>query len=292
MKGFILNSLLYSQNETFHQERGYTMSRRSDELRLDVIKMGYAAGSGHMGGSLSCAEILSVLFEKELRHLKESGKRENRDRLILSKGHAAPMLYACMAKEELIPRELLWTLRDLGSPLQGHPTMHSMPYLDMSAGSLGMGLSVAVGMALALRGRDIDVYVVLGDGELQEGQNWEAFMSLKSFDLCRVHPIIDQNNVQLDAPTAVIQPNQASIAAKLKGFGLHVAEVDGHDEDQLHQAFAWGRKVGTPHALVAHTTKGKGVSYMEGQAKWHGRALTAEEYQTACEEINKRLVYA
>lgn len=265
------------------------MSREADLLRLSVLKMGRLAGSGHMGGSFSCAEILNVLYGRVLRLDPKRPDAPERDRFVLSKGHAAPMLYACLARAGFFPEELLWTLRDLGSPLQGHPCMFKLPGVDMSTGSLGMGLSVSVGMALALRGTRAHVYVLLGDGELQEGQNWEAFMSMRAFSLTNLTPLIDLNGVQLDGTTAEVQPGQTPVADKLRGFGLCVFETDGHDETQIERALRAAKDCAQPRAVIAHTVKGKGVSFMEGQAAWHGKPLCQEDYAAACAEIERRL---
>ncbi len=266
------------------------MSKEADRLRLAVLAMGRAAGSGHMGGSLSCAEILNVLYGRVLRVDPARPDWRERDRFVLSKGHAAPMLYACLARAGFFGEELLGTLRELGSPLQGHPCMFKLPGVDMSTGSLGLGLSVCVGMALALRNTPAHVYALLGDGELQEGQNWEAFMSMRAFDLQNMTPIVDLNGVQLDGPTDVVQPAQAALSQKLAGFGIRVFEVDGHDEGQIERAVREARNCGEPHAVVAHTVKGKGVSFMEGQAAWHGKPLSAEDYAAARAEVEGRLM--
>lgn len=266
------------------------MSKEADRLRLTVLAMGRAAGSGHMGGSLSCAEILNVLYGRVLRVDPARPDWRERDRFVLSKGHAAPMLYACLARAGFFGEELLETLRELGSPLQGHPCMFKLPGVDMSTGSLGLGLSVCVGMALALRNTPAHVYALLGDGELQEGQNWEAFMSMRAFDLQNMTPIVDLNGVQLDGPTDVVQPAQAALSQKLAGFGIRVFEVDGHDEGQIERAVREARNCGEPHAVVAHTVKGKGVSFMEGQAAWHGKPLSAEDYAAARAEVEGRLM--
>ena len=264
----------------------------ADELRLAVLDMALAAGSGHIGGSFSSAEILAVLYREVLRVDPLNPDWPDRDRLILSKGHAAPMLYACLSERGFFKREVLDTLRDLGSPLQGHPCMFKLPGIDMSTGSLGMGLSVGVGMALAFRAqkKDARVYVVLGDGELQEGMNWEALMSLMRWNLTSVTPIIDLNGVQLDGIVEEILPGQTDMMSKLKGFGLAVTTCDGHDARSIREAFDWARNAGTPHAVVAHTVKGKGVSFMEGQAAWHGKPLSREEYLNARAEIEGRRV--
>ena len=262
----------------------------ADDLRLAVLDMALAAGSGHIGGSFSAAEILAILYREVLRVDPKNPGWPDRDRLILSKGHAAPMLYACLAERGFFERDLLNTLRDLNSPLQGHPCMFKLPGVDMSTGSLGMGLSAAAGMALALRARKSGarVYALLGDGELQEGMNWEAMMSLMRWDLDTVTPIVDLNGVQLDGTTEDILPNQADIVSKLRGFGLSVRTCDGHDAQSIREALAWARGAGAPHAVVAHTVKGKGVSFMEGQSAWHGKPISPEEYDLARAEIEGR----
>jgi transketolase len=262
----------------------------ADDLRLNVLDMALAAGSGHIGGSFSCAEILAVLYREVLRVDPRNPRWPDRDRLVLSKGHAAPMLYACLAERGFFEKSLLTTLRELNSPLQGHPCMFKLPGVDMSTGSLGMGLSVGVGTALALRARGSDarVYVLLGDGELQEGMNWEAVMSLKRWGLDALTPIVDLNGVQLDGTTQEIQPGQSDMMSKLRGFGLKVMECDGHDPASIREALDWARSAGAPHAIVAHTVKGKGVSFMEGKAAWHGKPITKEEYDAARAEIEGR----
>lgn len=265
------------------------MNRAGDQLRLDVLSMGFAAGSGHMGGSMSCAEIMSVLYDRILRIDPQNPQDRLRDRFILSKGHAAPMLYACLARKGYIERSELASLRNIDSPLQGHPSMLKMPGIDMSTGSLGLGLSVGVGMALSLRGTDSRVYVLLGDGEMQEGQNWEALMSVCSFNLANITPIVDLNGVQLDGRTNEIQPNQTELTTKLKGFGFVVKEIDGHDEEMIESALIWAQQVNKPHIIVANTVKGKGISFMEGQSAWHGKPLSEADYRLACEEIEGRL---
>ena len=268
------------------------LSKAADALRLKVIKMGHEAGSGHMGGSLSCVEILHTLYGRIMNVDPQKPDWPQRDRFILSKGHAAPILYAVLSSRGFFPEELLWTLRDLNSPLQGHPCMFKLPGIDMSTGSLGLGLSCALGMALSIRmdKGGAHVYALLGDGELQEGQNWEAFMAICSFGVTNLTPIIDLNGVQLDGPTEEIQPNQTQMADKLKGFGLHVFQADGHDEEQLFRVITEAAHCGIPHAVIACTVKGKGVSFMEGQATWHGKPMTDADYHAAKAQIEERLL--
>ncbi len=268
------------------------LSKAADELRLKVLRMGHEAGSGHMGGSLSCVEILHTLYGRIMNVDPQKPDWPQRDRFVLSKGHAAPILYAVLSARGFFPEELLWTLRDLGSPLQGHPCMFKLSGIDMSTGSLGLGLSCALGMALTIRmdKSSAHVYALLGDGELQEGQNWEAFMALCSFGVANLTPIIDLNGVQLDGRTEEIQPHQSRMSDKLEGFGLRVFQADGHDEEQLFRAIMEAARCGVPHAVIAHTVKGKGVSYMEGQAAWHGKPMSDADYKAAKAQIEGRLL--
>lgn len=265
------------------------MKLTGNELRRLVLDMAWAAGSGHLGGSFSCAEILAALYGQVARVDPAHPEDPGRDRIILSKGHAAPMLYACLAKRGYFPLEKLTTLRALGSPLQGHPAMHKLPGVDLSTGSLGLGLSAGVGMGLALlaQRRAAQVYVVMGDGECQEGQNWEAFMSLARWRLANVTPIIDENRVQLDGTVDEVQPGQTALAGRLRAFGLAVLEVDGHDQRAVAEALVRAREAGRPHAVVARTVKGKGVSFMEHQAAWHGKPLDEASYRAARRELEE-----
>ena len=256
-------------------------------LRRRVLDMAWAAGSGHLGGSFSCAELMAALYGELMRVDPQNPDWPARDRLILSKGHAAPMLYAALAEKGFFDPGQLMSLRDLGSPLQGHPCMFKLPGVDMSTGSLGMGLSVAVGMGLALRAVcDARVYVLMGDGECQEGQNWEAFMAMMRWDLTNITPILDVNGVQLDGTVDEVQPGQQPLAAKIAGFGLSVLQADGHDQADLIRAIRAGAACSKPHAVIANTVKGKGVSFMEGKAAWHGKPLAADEYAAAKAELS------
>ena len=266
------------------------MTNEAIDLRLDVLNMARAAGSGHIGGSFSAMEILKVLYFDLMRVRPEAPRWEERDRLVLSKGHAAPALYTCLAHRGFFDPEELLHLRDLGHFLQGHPCMFKCPGVDMSTGSLGLGLSTGVGMALALRERapQAHVYVLLGDGDLQEGQNYEAVMAMRAFGLVNLTPIVDFNGVQLDGTNEQVQPNQMPLAAKFAGFGLKVFEADGHDEAQLKEVLSEAKDCGVPHVVIAHTVKGKGVSFMEGQSAWHGKPLSPEDYRLAREELEGR----
>ena len=261
------------------------------KVRMGVIEGVHAAKSGHPGGSLSAADMFTYLYFKELRVDPENPHWEDRDRFVLSKGHTAPGLYAALALRGFFPVEDLVTLRKLGSYLQGHPNMNSVPGVDMSTGSLGQGISVACGMALAsrLKKRDNRVYTLLGDGEIQEGQVWEACMFAAHYKLDNLCVIIDNNGLQIDgAVDKVMSPYP--IPDKLKAFGFAVKEIDGHDFDQMEAAFAEAKATkGVPFAIVMKTTKGKGVSYMENQAGWHGKAPNDEEYKIAMDELNAQL---
>lgn len=257
------------------------------ELRIDIIRMLEAAGSGHPGGSLSVVDILAALYSGPLRHKPEDPAWPDRDRLVLSKGHCCPALYAVMARCGYFPRERLFDLRKLGSPLQGHPDRVRLAGIEASTGSLGQGLSVSVGMALAARidKKDFRVWCVLGDGEMQEGQVWEAAMSARKFRLGNLTAIVDLNGGQIDGPVREVMDLEP-IADKLKSFGWDTKEIDGHDFQQITDAL--GRTPGdSPCAILARTVKGKGVSFMEGRAEWHGRAPTKEEADRAVEELSR-----
>lgn len=258
------------------------------QMRLDIIRMIEAAGNGHPGGSLSIIDILTVLYWKFLKHDPKKPDWEGRDRFILSKGHACPALYAVMAYRGYFPKEDLMSLRKLGSPLQGHPDRLRMPGIEFSTGSLGQGLSVGLGMACAakLDKQDWKAVVVLGDGELQEGQCWEAFMAAPKFKLDNLIAIVDHNNGQIDGPVSEVMDIEP-LTDKLKSFQWEVQTVDGHDLAAVEKALAkaWAAKDGRPQAIVAKTVKGKGVSFMEHNIAWHGNAPKKEDADKACEEI-------
>ncbi|HBV96262.1 MAG: transketolase [Peptococcaceae bacterium BICA1-7] len=259
----------------------------ANEIRQDIIRMLGAAGSGHPGGSLSAADIVTALYFKFMRIDPENVKKQDRDRFILSKGHAAPVLYAALAQRGFFPREELLTLRKVGSRLQGHPDMKKVPGVDMSTGSLGQGLSAANGMALAgrLDGRDYRVYVLLGDGETQEGQVWEAAMASAHYRLDNLTAFLDHNRLQIDGPIEEVMSPEP-LAEKWMAFGWDVQVIDGHDMAQILEAVEKAKKVkGKPQMIVAETVKGKGVSFMENQAGWHGSAPKPEEVEKALAEL-------
>jgi len=263
------------------------MAAMAKKLRRHVIKMTGKAGSGHPGGSLSAAEIVTALYFKYLRHNPANPGWEDRDRFVLSKGHAAPLLYAALAESGYFDVDELATLRVLGSRLQGHCDMTTTLGVEMSSGSLGQGLSFGIGIALAgrLDSRDYRVYVLLGDGECDEGQVWEAAMASAHFKLDNLVAIIDHNKQQIDGWNREVM-NLEPLAEKWKAFGWHTIEVDGHDPSQLITAFDEAKQVkGRPTAVIAHTIKGKGVSFMENNPEFHGRAPTAAEVERALEEL-------
>ena len=261
------------------------------KVRIGIIEGTHAAKAGHPGGSLSAADLFTYLYWKELRVDPKNPQWEDRDRFVLSNGHTAPGLYAALAHQGFFPVEDLLTLRHIGSYLQGHPNMNSVPGVDMSTGSLGQGISAAAGMALAakLQKKDCRVYTLLGDGEIQEGQVWEAFMFAHHYKLDNLCAVIDNNGLQIDGPVDQVM-SPYPIPEKLKAFGWNVVEIDGHDFDQIAAAFAQARETkGVPTAIVMKTTKGKGVSFMENQAGWHGKAPNDEEYEKAMAELKVQL---
>ena len=267
------------------------IERRANILRRHVIRMTALAGSGHPGGSLSAAEIVACLYFHVLRHDPKNPDWPDRDRFVLSKGHACPVVYAALAECGYFPVEELWTLRKLGSRLQGHPDMRKTPGVEMSTGSLGQGLSAAVGMALAGRidRRRYHVYVLLGDGEIDEGQVWEAAMAAAHFKLSNLTAILDYNKLQLDGPVFEIM-DHSPVAEKWRAFGWNVLEIDGHNVRQILWALSPERRVpGRPTMVVAHTVKGKGVSFMEGNVKFHGVAPTKEEAVRALRELGEEV---
>lgn len=261
----------------------------SKSVRINIIEAVAAANSGHPGGSLSVADILTVLYFKKMNINPENPKWEDRDRLVLSKGHVAPALYSVLAERGYFPKENLKTLRKLGSIMQGHPDMKSTPGVDMSTGSLGQGLSVANGMALTAKidKKDYKIYVILGDGEVQEGQVWEAAMSAAHYKLDNVIAFLDYNGLQIDGSNEEVM-NIGSIYEKFAAFGWNVIEIDGHDLEAIDNAVDKAKLVkGKPTIIIAKTVKGKGVSFMENQVAWHGAAPNEEQRKLAIEEIER-----
>lgn len=265
----------------------YDLPALCRQVRRDILTMTHAAGSGHPGGSLSAVEILVSLYFDQMTLDPRQPQDPQRDRFLLSKGHAAPALYSVLARRGFFDPGLLPTLRQLDSPLQGHPHMDRLPGLDCSSGSLGQGLSIANGLALAARhqGKTYRAYCLLGDGEVQEGQIWEAAMTAAHFGLDNVCAIVDDNGVQLDGLTRDIM-NVEPLGEKFLAFGWHVIGVDGHDLAALAAAFRQAKATkGKPTVLIARTVKGKGVSFMEGQPAWHGKAPNAQELSAALAEL-------
>ena len=257
------------------------------QVRIDIVESLGAAGSGHPGGSLSCADILTVLFFQKMNINPDDPNWADRDRLVLSKGHAAPALYAVLAERGYFPREELLTLRKHDSRLQGHPNMADTPGVDMSTGSLGQGLSVANGMALAgrLDEKDYYVYVVMGDGEIQEGQIWEAAMAASHYGLDHVIGFVDHNGLQIDGTNDEVMTVNP-ITDKFAAFGWNVLSIDGHDLDAISAAVDEAKaSKGKPTVIVCETVKGKGVSFMENQVGWHGVAPNAEQTAAAVAEL-------
>ena len=271
-----------------------TLKRIAAKARMGIIEGTFRAKSGHPGGSLSCTDMLTYLYFKEMNVNPEEPRGADRDRFVLSKGHAAPALYSVLAQRGFFDPEELKTLRQPGSRLQGHPNMNLTPGVDMSTGSLGQGVSTACGMALGAKksGRDYRVYTVLGDGEIQEGQVWEAMMFAAHYSLDNLCVIVDNNGLQIDgAVDQVMSPYP--IDKKLEAFGLFVQVIDGHDFSAMEKALAAARQEkGRPSAIVMKTVKGKGVSFMENQVSWHGSAPNAEQYEQAMAELKAALAEA
>ena len=265
------------------------LSRIANNIRVSIIEAVYNAKCGHPGGSLSIADILSYLYFEEMNIDPANPKDHNRDRFVLSKGHTAPALYATLAERGFFPKEDLKTLRKTASYLQGHPDMKGVPGVDMSTGSLGQGISTACGMALSakLAGKDYRVYTIVGDGESQEGQVWEAAMFAAHYKLDNLVAIIDWNGLQIDGPiTEVMNPTPHD--EKLRAFGWNVISIDAHDFNQIESALKQARECkGKPTAIIAKSTKGKGVSYMENACEWHGQAPKEDLYKVAVADLEK-----
>ena len=260
------------------------------KIRMGIIEGVHAAKSGHPGGSLSSAEILTYLYFKQMNIDPKNPKMENRDRFVLSKGHAAPVLYATLAERGYFSKDLLLTLRKPDSILQGHPDMKHIPGVDMSSGSLGQGISCAVGMALSAKhfGNDFKVYSVLGDGEIEEGQVWEAAMFAGNKGLDNLTVFVDFNNLQIDG--SIDEVNSAKpIDKKFEAFNWHTICINGNDFDEIEAALLEAATINKPVAIIASTVKGKGVSYMENQVSWHGAAPNDELYEQAMNELKAKL---
>jgi len=260
------------------------------KVRIGIIEGVHAAKAGHPGGSLSIAEILTYLYFKEMNVDPQDPKNPKRDRFVLSKGHAAPALYATLAQRGYFSPDELITLRQIGSRLQGHPDMKNIPGVDMSTGSLGQGISTAVGMALSSKhfGDNYNVYTILGDGEIEEGQVWEAAMFAANKKLSNLTAFIDLNNLQIDG--TIDEVNSAKpVDKKFEAFGWHTITIDGHDYDAIEAALQEAKTVDKPVAIIANTTKGKGVSYMENAVNWHGAAPNDELFAVAMEELTAAL---
>lgn len=267
------------------------LSINACKVRMGIVEATHAAKCGHPGGSLSAADLFTYLYCKEMTVDPSNPKWEDRDRFVLSKGHTAPGLYAALALRGFFPTEDLITLRKAGSYLQGHPNMNSVPGVDMSTGSLGQGISTACGMALAakVKGKDYRVYTLLGDGEIQEGQVWEACMFASHYKLDNLCVIIDNNGLQIDGDVAKVM-SPYPIVDKLEAFGFHTQAIDGHDLEAIEAAMNAAKAVkGRPSAIVMKTVKGKGVSFMENNAGWHGVAPNDAQYEQAMAELNAQL---
>ena len=263
------------------------LALKAAQVRLNILEAVHAASSGHPGGSLSIAEVITYLYNKEMKTDPKNPKWADRDRLVLSKGHCAPALYAILAEQGFFPREELKKLRQVDSFLQGHPDMKHTPGVDMTTGSLGLGISAACGMALAAKidKKDYRTYAILGDGETEEGQVWEAAMFAAHYKLDNLCVIVDWNGLQIDGPIAEVM-NPAPHDKKFEAFGFHVISIDAHDFDQIEAALAEARTVkGKPTAIIMTSVKGKGVSFMENQCGWHGSAPNDEQYAQAVAEI-------
>ena len=265
------------------------LMKTANEVRKGIVTAVHSAKSGHPGGSLSAADIYTYLYFEEMNIDPKDPKKADRDRFVLSKGHTAPGYYSTLANRGFFPVEDLTTLRKVGSYLQGHPDMKHIPGVDMSSGSLGQGISAAVGMAISakLSNDDYRVYTLLGDGEIQEGQVWEASMLAGHRKLDNLVVIVDNNNLQIDGKISDVN-SPYPIDKKFEAFNFHVINIDGNDFDQIEAAFKEARETkGMPTAIIAKTVKGKGVSFMEDQAGWHGKAPNDEQYAQAMEELEK-----
>ena len=278
--------------ESMTEARIIELKNIANKIRIGIIDSTHAAKCGHPGGSLSIADIMAYLYFEKMNIDPQNPKAEGRDRFVLSKGHTAPALYSTLAHRGFFPVEDLVTLRKIDSYLQGHPDMNKVPGVDMSTGSLGLGISAACGMALAgkIDGKDYRVYTVIGDGESEEGQVWEASMFASHYKLDNLCVILDLNGLQIDGPiTEVMNPTPHD--KKFEAFGFHVITIDGHDFNAIEAAFAEAESVkGKPTVIIAKTTKGKDVSFMENAVNWHGAAPNDEQHAAAIKELNERFI--
>ena len=263
------------------------LSKKTIEVRRGIIDAVYSAKSGHPGGSLSIADILTVLYFNQMNIDEKNPNWEDRDRIVLSKGHCSPALYSALANRGFFDIDDIKTFRNIESKLQGHPDMNKVPGVDISSGSLGQGLSVANGMAIAgkMDNKDYRVYCILGDGEIEEGQIWEAAMTSSKYQLDNLCVIVDNNNLQIDGTIEEVMSSYP-IDEKFKSFGFQVINIDGHNIQEIIDGFDVAKKVkGKPTCIIAKTIKGKGVSFMENKVEWHGKAPNDEEYKIAIEEL-------
>ena len=277
------------ERDIMEQTKLLELKRLANNIRLGIIEGVYNAASGHPGGSLSIADVMTYLYFVEMKVDPENPKWEDRDRFVLSKGHTAPALYATLAERGFLPKEELKTLRKTASRLQGHPDMKGTPGVDMTTGSLGLGFSAACGMALSAKiwNKDYRTYVVLGDGESEEGQVWEAAMFAAHYKLDNLCAVLDLNGLQIDGPIAEVM-NPMPHDEKFRAFGWHVITIDAHNFDEIEAAFAEAKTVkGKPTIIIQKSTKGKGVSYMEGKCEWHGQAPKADLYEVAVADLMK-----
>ena len=264
------------------------LKQKAKEIRKDIIEEVYNAKSGHPGGSLSIADIMAVLYFNELRIDEKNPRWEDRDRVVLSKGHCSPALYAALAERGFFSKDTLKSFRKIDSNLQGHPDLNKVQGVDMTSGSLGQGLSVANGMAISAKmdNKDYRVYVILGDGEIEEGQVWEAAMTANKYKLDNLCVIVDNNNLQIDGTIEEVMSSYP-IDEKFKSFGFNVLNIDGNNIEEIINAFESAKKTkDKPTCIIAKTIKGKGVSFMENKAEWHGKAPSEEEYNEAMRELN------
>ena len=264
------------------------LAKVANEVRKGVVTAVHAAKSGHPGGSLGAADIMTYLYFEEMNVDPADPRKADRDRFVLSKGHCAPGLYAVLAERGFFPKEDLETLRHIGSHLQGHPNMNTVPGVDMSTGSLGQGVSAACGMALGAKhaGSAVNVYAILGDGEVEEGECWEAFMFAAHYGLSNLCVMLDRNHLQIDGTTETVM-NSAPLEDKLRAFNFNVVTINGHDFDQIESAVqAFHAETEKPTCIILDTVKGTGVSYMTNSVAWHGKGPNDEEYQVAMNELN------